>query len=174
MFQLAVTYDQKACELAPHSIRWGRWHALSLRNAAFKLRELGQQDEALSHLRKVVTIRDRLVFQNPAVSSLRAEHYQDLLVLADHLKQMEATVEANRAYRDAKNVLGNWQKRVRPRRNCFNLLLSTLPWPRMFRLRRPLKRLKMPRPLMNDSEMLILPCRPCCKRWTKAGAIPPP
>ena len=121
MFQLAVTYQEKACKLSPHSILWGRWHALSLRNAAYKYKELGQVVEALEYLRRVVEIRDRLVFQNPSVSSLRAEHYQDRLVLADHLKQMGMTVEANRAYRDAKDVLSQLAEKSQTPAELFQL-----------------------------------------------------
>lgn len=105
MFELALDYDDKATQLAPQSILWNRWHALGHRNVAYKYRELGQNDRALQHFTKLVEIRKRLVFQNPAISSLRSELYQDMLVLADHQKLMGLAVDAGRSYRDAREVL---------------------------------------------------------------------
>jgi serine/threonine protein kinase/tetratricopeptide (TPR) repeat protein len=105
MYELSLSYNDKACELAPHSILWGRWDATGHKNAGVNYRTLGQDAEALGHFKKMVEVRRRLVFQNPAVSDLRSELYQDWLVLADHQKRMSLTVDAARSYRDAAQVL---------------------------------------------------------------------
>ncbi len=105
MFQLSSTYNAKACQLAPLSIQWGRWHANGLRNVGYKYRELGQQIEAQDHFQKSVEVLRRLVFQNPAVSSLRSDLFKGLLALADQQKLIGSITEANRSYRDAREVM---------------------------------------------------------------------
>jgi len=149
MFQLAVTYMKRLpAGAALDSV--GRWHALSLRNAAYKYRTWGRL-WSTEYFQKVVEIRDRLVFQNPAVSSLRAEHYQDLLVLADHMKLMGRTSKPTGRTATQRRPFTAGRK-SQTQRSCFNWLWSTLLWPQMLRLRRRLKRLKILRPLMNVSE----------------------
>jgi serine/threonine protein kinase/Flp pilus assembly protein TadD len=113
MFQLALPYNEKACTLAPHSVMWGRWLATTLRNIGSTRRQLGQQQEALQAFQRQAAVWRRLVVQNPAASYLHSDYYKALLILAEQQRLMGLTVEANRAARDAREVLAQL-RRVTP------------------------------------------------------------
>jgi tetratricopeptide (TPR) repeat protein/serine/threonine protein kinase len=107
MFERAVEYSARAYEMAPHNISWGRWLGLGLGNVAGKQASLGFSEAALRSYQRRVDVRQKLVFENPAVASLRGELCQAHLDLAKHERQLGHTVEANRSLRDARLVLLN-------------------------------------------------------------------
>ena len=111
MYQQAVEYNEKACRLAPHSILWGRWLATSNRNIGLTERGRGNGAAALAAFERQATTWRRLVFQNPAVTYLRGGFYKALLELAEQQEQMGLTPEANRARRDAREVLAQLPKK---------------------------------------------------------------
>ena len=104
-FQVAVSHNKRACELAPHSILWGRWLATTYGNIAAVQRKLGDDQEALTACRLQAAIWRRLVTQNPAVSYLRGDYYKAVLLLAHHERRLGLLVEANRSFRDARELL---------------------------------------------------------------------
>lgn len=109
MYQLAVTYDEKACRLAPYSVMWGRWLATSHRNVGNTQRRLGQPQEALQAFQRQAEIWERLVAQNPALPYLRSDYYKALLLLAEQQKLLGLNNEASRSTRDAREVLARLQ-----------------------------------------------------------------
>jgi serine/threonine protein kinase/tetratricopeptide (TPR) repeat protein len=112
MFSQALEYNEKACRLAPHSILWGRWLATTSRNIGMTQRNLGNESAALAALEQQAAVWRRLVFQNPAVTSLRGGHYKALLELAQQQERMGMTPEANRTRRDAREVLAQLPQKL--------------------------------------------------------------
>ena len=132
MFQLAVTYNEKACRLAPHSILWVR--------AGDRLREfggtqlrLGQPQETLKAYRKRRASGSG--WSKPGAWLLRSHYYQALVQVAEQQKQMGLPDEANRTTRDAKEVLASLLRATLlriysswPPSMHHSLLRRTRPW----------------------------------------------
>ncbi|MCU0962047.1 MAG: tetratricopeptide repeat protein, partial [Pirellulaceae bacterium] len=107
MYQRAVQYMQQAYDRAPHSLLWGRWLYINLRNVAAVQAELGQQQEALTSYQRYVAVTRKRVFENPAITSLRGELCQAHLRLARYQRQLGNASEANRSFREARELLEN-------------------------------------------------------------------
>ncbi|MBS0266699.1 MAG: protein kinase, partial [Planctomycetes bacterium] len=105
MFERGVEYSVQAYEKAPHSILWGRWLCNGLRNLAQTHAALDHNRDALAAYQRLVVVSRKLVFENPAVTSLRGELCKAHLVLARHQRQMGDSAEALRTFRDARDVL---------------------------------------------------------------------
>ncbi len=107
MFQRGVSYKAEAYRNAPQTILWGRWLGIGLRNVAVKQAAFGNQQEALQSFRRLVEIRRKLAFENPAVPSLKGDLYKAYLDLGNYQKQLGDTVAANRSLRAAQEILEN-------------------------------------------------------------------
>ena len=107
MFQRGVSYSAEAYELAPQSITWGRWLSIGLKNVATKKASFGERDDALQSYQQYVDVRRKLAFENPAVPSLKGELHQAFMDLASYQRELNLTVEADRSFKAAQEVLEN-------------------------------------------------------------------
>ncbi|MBW3539799.1 MAG: protein kinase, partial [Planctomycetes bacterium] len=107
MYERGVEYSAQAYEREPHSMTWGRWLCIGLRNVAGTHAASGQQQEALASYQRLVAVSRKRAFENPAVTSLRADLYESHLLLAQFQRQLGNTDEAARSFRDARDVLEN-------------------------------------------------------------------
>jgi len=105
MYLRAGGYIDAACRLAPHSILWGRWQEVVYQNIGALQIILGNLDEGLHAYQRHVSASQRLVHQNPSVLYLRGNYYKALLRLANHQERLGLTADANRARRDARDLL---------------------------------------------------------------------
>jgi len=105
MYQQSLGYLDDACLLAPHSTQWGRWYITARQNIGELQAQLGNQEEALNAYQLQVAAARRLMYQNPALSHLRGEYYKSLLVLSKYQQHLGLTSEANRAKRDALDLV---------------------------------------------------------------------
>ncbi len=107
MFRRAVEYMEQAYQHAPHSILWGRWLCNCLGNVAETQDAVGQDEEALASYQRLVVVSRKRAFENPAVTSLRGEECQAYLKLARFQQQLGNRAEADRSFREAREVLEN-------------------------------------------------------------------
>ena len=108
MYQRSVGYAAEAHEKAPHNIQWGRWLCVGVRNVALLQKKSGSgADETLQSFERLVALRRKLAFENPAVPSLKAELYKAWIELGAYQRSIPKNADANRSFRAAEDVVVN-------------------------------------------------------------------
>ncbi|MCA9135274.1 MAG: tetratricopeptide repeat protein [Planctomycetales bacterium] len=110
MYERGARYATEAYEKAPHVILYGRWLALGLRNVAGLRAAFGEHDEAIDAYEQVVSVRRKLVFDNPAVASLKGELYKAWMDLGNYHQTIGLAADAGLSFRRAEEVLDQIDK----------------------------------------------------------------
>jgi serine/threonine protein kinase/tetratricopeptide (TPR) repeat protein len=105
MYERSGDYTGQAYQRAPHSILWGSWLCIQLRNVARMQVALDRQEDALRSYERLVAVSRKRAFENPAIGALRGDLYRAYLALGNHQKQLGDTAGASRNYRLAREVL---------------------------------------------------------------------
>jgi serine/threonine protein kinase/tetratricopeptide (TPR) repeat protein len=107
MYQLAVKYVDQAFALAPYSMLYGRFAAISHRNIASSAANLGLEDEAERSYRAVADTWHTMAVNNPTIAEYKSERYRALQQMANYQRAIGQDEQAVRTLRRARQSIEN-------------------------------------------------------------------
>lgn len=105
MYERGNEYVEQALKIQPHSVLWGQWLCIGVRNAAFIQARTGASEEASKSFQRLVSLRRNLAMRNPALLRLQADLYRDCLEQGRYEKSLGHVEESLRSLREARRVL---------------------------------------------------------------------